>query len=36
VLAFVERKVREAFATEQLGEPEMFVVTPSRGAHRVY
>jgi galactokinase len=36
VLSFVERKVRQAFADEQLGEPELFVVTPSRGAHRVY
>lgn len=36
VLAFVERKVREVFSVEQLGEPELFVVTPSRGAHRVY
>ena len=36
VLSFVERKVRQAFVDEQLGEPEFFVVTPSRGAHRVY
>lgn len=36
VLSFVERKVRQAFADEQLGDPELFVVTPSRGAHRVY
>jgi galactokinase len=36
VLSFVERKVRQAFADEQLGEPELLVVTPSRGAHRVY
>jgi galactokinase len=35
-LAFVERKIRQAFADEKLGEPEMFVVTPSRGAHRVF
>jgi galactokinase len=36
LLSFVERKVRQAFVDEQLGEPEFFVVTPSRGAHRVY
>jgi galactokinase len=36
VLSFVERKVRQAFADEQLSEPELLVVTPSRGAHRVY
>jgi galactokinase len=36
LLSFVERKVRQAFADDQLGEPEMFVVTPSSGAHRVY
>jgi galactokinase len=36
LLSFVERKVRQAFADDQLGEPDMFVVTPSRGAHRVY
>ena len=36
LLSFVERKVRQAFTDEQLGEPELFVVTPSRGAHRVY
>jgi len=36
LLSFVQRKVRQAFTDEQLGEPEMFVVTPSRGAHRVY
>ena len=36
LLSFVERKVRKAFTDEQLGEPELFVVTPSRGAHRVY
>ncbi len=36
LLSFVERKVRQAFADEQLDEPELFVVTPSRGAHRVY
>jgi galactokinase len=35
-LAFVERKIRQAFADEKLGEPEMFEVTPSRGAHRVF
>ena len=35
-LSFVERKVRQAFSDEQLGEPEFVVVTPSRGAHRVY
>jgi len=36
LLSFVERKVRQAFSDEHLGEPELFVVTPSRGAHRVY
>ena len=36
LLSFVERKVRQAFSSEQLGEPDFFVVTPSRGAHRVY
>jgi galactokinase len=36
LLAFVERKVRQAFTDEHLGEPELFVVTPSRGAHRVH
>jgi galactokinase len=36
LLSFVQRKVRQAFTDEQLGAPEMFVVTPSRGAHRVY
>jgi len=36
LLSFVERKVRQVFSSEQLGEPEFFVVTPSRGAHRVY
>jgi galactokinase len=36
LLSFVERKVRQAFADDQLGEPDMFVVTPSSGAHRVY
>jgi galactokinase len=36
LLSFVERKVRQAFTDERLGEPEFFVVTPSRGAHRVY
>jgi len=36
LLSFVERKVRQVFSGEQLGEPEFFVVTPSRGAHRVY
>ena len=36
LLSFVERKVRQAFTDEQLGEPELFLVTPSRGAHRVY
>jgi galactokinase len=36
LLSFVERKVRQAFTDEQQGEPELFVVTPSRGAHRVY
>jgi galactokinase len=36
LLAFVERKVRQAFTDENLGEPELFVVTPSRGAHRVH
>lgn len=36
LLSFVERKVRQAFTDEQLGEPEFFVVTPSRGANRVY
>ena len=35
-LSFVERKVRQAAADEQVGEPELFTVTPSRGAHRVY
>ena len=35
-LAFVERKVREGFAEERFDEPEIFVVTPSRGAHRVF
>jgi galactokinase len=36
LLSFVERKVRQAFVDDQLGEPELFVVTPSSGAHRVY
>lgn len=36
LLSFVERKVRQAFADEQWGEPDVFVVTPSSGAHRVY
>ncbi|MBJ7433873.1 MAG: galactokinase [Microbacteriaceae bacterium] len=36
LLAFVERKVHQAFTDEHFGEPELFVVTPSRGAHRVY
>jgi galactokinase len=36
LLSFVERKVRQACAEEHLSEPEMFVVTPSRGAHRVF
>jgi len=36
LLSFVERKVRQACADEHLSEPEMFVVTPSRGAHRVF
>lgn len=35
-LPFVERKVRQSFADEQWGEPDVFVATPSRGAHRVY
>jgi galactokinase len=35
-LSFVERKVRQAAADEQAGDPELFTVTPSRGAHRVY
>lgn len=36
LLSFVERKVRQAFADEQWGEPDVFVATPSSGAHRVY
>jgi galactokinase len=36
LLSFVERKVRQAFTDDQFGEPEMFVVSPSRGAHRVF
>ncbi len=34
--SFVERKIRQAFTDEHVGEPEIFVVSPSRGAHRVY
>jgi hypothetical protein len=36
LLSFAERKVRQAFTDERLGEPELFLVTPARGAHRVY
>ncbi len=35
-LSFVQRKVRQAFADDQIVEPEMFVVSPSGGAQRVY
>lgn len=35
-VAFVERKIREGFAEEQFAEPEIFVATPTRGAHRVF
>ena len=36
LLSFVERKVRQAFTDLKLSEPELFLVTPSRGAYRVY
>jgi len=36
LLSFVERKVRQACADEHRGELEMFVVSPSRGAHRIF
>jgi galactokinase len=35
-LSFVQRKVRQAFADDQIVEPDMFVVSPSGGAQRVY
>ena len=36
LLPAVEHAVREAFSDHSFEEPDMFVVTPSRGAHRVY
>lgn len=35
-LAFVERKIRQAFNDERFDDPEIFVATPTRGAHRVF
>jgi galactokinase len=35
-LAFVERKIRQAFIDERFADPEILVVTPTRGAHRVF